>query len=418
MCSDPKEKDGKIFACRNCDECISNRRHQWEARAMMERHLHPHCLCLGLTYDDETEHNRDAAQFFQYLDVRRFFARIRETIASKNLDPRIRFVVAGEQGDRNGRVHWHMIIYSQVDLTQFGEIKRMLGGKKQVVTDRKLMISQHGRKPIRLNWSLWGHGFVTFQEPDQGGMHYVLSYCLADQFTEEKSKGTGRQAKAANFSTGLFRMSKRPPIGAAWLWQKFASLEEKGALLPELKFQIPGFHGYYVPSGSVREACLWSLRAINQRVKWATGQDAPQWSTLLASLQDFPSETEILLGPQQEDRDNVESVETVIAREQREQGYQATLRDHRRKCGHSLPCEECLSQTPQAALASLGVERYEEFRAILHRSLPGFAPVHTRQTDKAHFVGKSNRWCLLRGSKISRHAFPESDQTRLDRSNL
>lgn len=355
---------------------------------------------VHLTYDERNEHNRDAARMFQYIDVRRFLARLREAIKAEGLDPRIRFLCAGEQGDRTGRVHWHMIIYSQVDLTQIGEFKRLWNGKRVVTRNRAEMITRPGGRKIRLNWSLWDHGFTLLQEPDAGGMHYVLSYCLKDQFTEEKSHETKRQSKVENFATGLFRMSKRPAIGEAWLWQKWQSLEEKGAVLPKLQFKVPGLHGYYIPSGNFRKKCLWSLVALNKRHQWTHGADAPQWSSLLGSLQDLETDMEILLGPQQEPDPDHPDKHIHLA--QAEFNEARAAREFRRTCGKSRPCQTCLDAATVDDLALVGVERYYERQggafAILYRNVPG--------SEETHSIGTANPLCLKRSSQLARRAFP------------
>jgi hypothetical protein len=435
MCSRPITRDGNTFACRSCDDCIATRRHNWVARAMMEKTLHPHCLVLGMTYNDDTQDNRDAAAMFNYSDFRSFLHRLRaavryatekafvekrEKLAKENPEalegyPKnppfsvVRFLCAGEQGDRNGRCHWHAIIYSSVDLCSLGTVQRLKNGQRVTVTDRADMLTS-GNKKLRLNWSLWTHGYVTFQEPDQGGMNYVLSYCLKDQFTEQKSHETKRQAKVENFATGLFRMSKRPAIGEPWLWQKFQALEEKGAVLPSLNFKIEGFHGYYQPSGSFRDKVLWSLVALNQRIVWATGANAPQWPSLLSSLEDAPPNLEVLNGPSPEQIANSESFEHQLERTQREHAGNYARHQFARSCGNALPCEGCLGALPDHILQTLGVERHEEERAIFYRSLKGFASVESRQHE---FTGHSNQYCQKRGAVISRLAFPASDQTKL-----
>lgn len=409
MCSRPITTDGKTFACRSCDDCIANRRHNWVARAMMEKTLHPHCLVVAMTYDDSNEHNRDAAAMFQYADFRSFLHRLRAAV--RRADPKgiVRFLCAGEQGDRYGRCHWHAIIYSSVDLCCLGTVERLKKGKRVTVTDRAEMLTI-GSKKVRLNWSLWDHGYVTFQDPVQGSMTYVLSYCLKDQMTVQKSHETNRQSKAENFATGLFRMSKRPAIGEPWLWQKFEALEQKGSVLPSLNLKIQGFNGYYQPSGNFRQKVLWSLVALNQRIVWATGANAPQWPSLLSSLKDFPPDLEVLNGPSSEQLENFESFEQQLERTQREHAGFAARNHFAHTCGNALPCEGCLGALSDDILETLGVERYQDERAIFYRSKDGFDAVEKRQRQ---FTGHSNLYCQKRGSAISRNTFPASDQTRL-----
>lgn len=380
---------------------------------MAEKAMHKHCLVLGMTYDDSTQRNRDAAAMFQYADVRLFLANLRAAVRKAGGTSGVRFLCAGEQGDRYGRCHWHMILYTSVDPCTLGTVQRLKGGKRVTVTERTDMITV-GKKKLRLNWSLWPHGFVTFQEPDQGGMNYVLSYCLKDQFTEEKSHETKRQAKVENFATGLFRMSKRPAIGEGWLWQKFQTLEEKGACLPSLNLKVPGFHGYYQPSGSFRQKLLWSLVALNKRHVWTTGENLPQWSSLLSACNDNQSDLEVLNGPSPELELNYVSPESELAKRQREYTGHKARRQFARTCGNVLPCEACLDAASVASLAAVGVERFYErvggAFVISYRPASGFGPINERQREK---VGRSNPLCQKRGSSLSRHTFPASDRTDL-----
>lgn len=303
MCSDPptmtdpETGEVRTYACRRCNECIATRRHGWVARAMAEKAENSHAVCVTLTYADDTQERRDAAAMFAYADIKLFLGALRAAARREakrsnwNVVPSIRFLCAGEQGDRNGRCHWHMIIYSNFDLTRLGKFR--LRGK--LVSHRR-DIETVGKRKRRLNWTLWPHGFMTVQQPDQKAMSYVLSYCLKDQFTDEKSVGTMREAKSENFATGLFRMSKRPAIGESWLMRKLEGLESSGAVLPSLQLSIPDFGGYWHPNGLFREKLLWGLVALNQRALWATGANAPQWSSLLASCAENETDMEILNG--------------------------------------------------------------------------------------------------------------------------
>lgn len=417
MCDRPITHEGKTFACRSCDACIATRRAQWEARAMMEKELHPFTLCLGMTYDESSQANRDARQMFQYADFKAFMDRLRAAARYERRRlplaqrvklpvPYVRFILAGEQGDRRGACHWHAILYSNIDLTALGVVKRLVNGKRAVETVRENMMTV-GKRKRRLNWSMWPHGFVTFQEPDFGGMHYVLSYCIKDQFTAQRSKDTMREAKSENFATGLFRMSKFPPIGEPWLWQKWVQHEERGTCPTSLDFRIPGMECYYQPSGAFREKVLYSLVALKQRIVWATGGNPPQWPSLLASCAANQSDMEILNGPQKEA--DPETPEAGFAKKQRAHAGEHQRREHARQCGNALPCEACLSALSDETLGSLGVRREVEGGAIFYRAAEGHDAVEKRQRA---FLGKSNPYCQKRGSLTSSLVFPASDRTR------
>lgn len=375
---------------------------------MAEKATNSHALVLALTYSDETEIGRQGARMFCYADVRDFMKRLRSAAAYAakrerwNFKPEIRFLCAGEQGDRNGRCHWHMVIYSNFDLQRLGKFR--LRGK---LVSHRYELMTVGKRKRRLNWDLWPHGFMTMQEPDQGGMSYVLSYCLKDQFTAEKSVGTMRQSKAENFATGMFRMSKRPAIGERYLYQKLEEYLAKGACPPALELKIPEFHGYWQPNGSFREKLLWGLVALNQRLVWDTGRNAPQWTSLLASCKDNEKDWSILNGQIEIEKEEDFAAE-VLARGRVASG-EIERRALVRQCGNELPCRGCLLALEDDTLAAIGVRRtYDEDGAISHESADGFRSIRERQNTRGSGV---NPYCLKRGSKEIRLAFPATGKT-------
>lgn len=408
MCSRPITQDGNTFACRSCDECIAVRRSGWVARAMAEKATSKHAICVTLTYGEETQEQRDAAKMFAYVDVRKFIHRLTSAcrfMARKqrlNQMPRVRFICAGEQGDRNGRCHWHIIIYSDLDLTSVG--KFTLRGRE--ITDPAKMWTV-GKRKRRLHWSMWSNGsaplgYVTLQQPDEGAMHYVLSYCLKDQFTVEKSRDTGRMTTAENFATGLFKMSKKPPIGSEWLIAMLEELEKKHAVLPSVNLKVPEMGGYWYPGGLFREKLLWHLVALNQRAVWATGANAPQWSSLLASCADNEKDMGILQYVDEE-KEEYETLVSDLAAIQRQAAGQFRRNQIIRTCGRIRPCRSCLHNLSQGVLDTLGLQRVEpedggewEYR-------------ETVGGDAHHGPGAGiNPYCQKRGTRDARLAFPRS----------
>lgn len=381
---------------------------------MAEKTDHAHALCVALTYSEDTPEGRDAARMFEYSHVRAFIKRltsaVRYEVKTKklNVSSTVRFLCAGEQGDRYGRCHWHLIIYSSVDITRLGEVlgfpKHQVGPRKKVVLSERHDMLTVGKDERRLNWSLWPWGFSTFQEPDQGGMSYVLSYCLKDQFTGEKSHETMRQAKVENFATGLFRMSKRPAIGENFLIRKMEELDAKGAVLPALKLSIPDMGGYWVPGGLFREKLLWYLVALNQRIVWATGANAPQWASLLASCRDNEADLKVLHGETFEEPE--ESEEFLFAKRSRLFAREAVRADFAKRCGSAIACEWCLHHLEETALLERGIERYEnEAGEWEYRSASGYADIEVRRKARGDGI---NPDCLEKHSREARHAFPRT----------
>ena len=423
MCSEPinhtDRETGEVitFACRTCNQCIAARRSGWIDRGMAERACHTHSLCVTLTYNTECEENRDARSMFQYADVMAFLKRLRRAASYRakkekwNVVPYVRFICAGEQGERgDNHCHWHLVLYTNFDVRGIGEFKGIVGGAKRVVTypeDRKHMMSNRKDKR-RLDWSLWAvdkkpKGFVSLGEADLAGMHYVLSYCLKDQFASEKAEGTMREAKSEAFATGLFRMSKRPAIGEEYLVRKMEDLLAKGAVLPSLMIPVPDVDYKWWPTGSMREKALWHLSAINRRIRWATGADAPQWSSLLASVSENEKELEILDGQETEkNRIEREKTEGLVRRLENLRDAPSVALD--RRCGRQLPCPQCLARVPRQALRGLGVERVQaESGFFEYRSREGFESVETRQKAAGD---RLNPWCLGYERRAQERAHP------------
>jgi hypothetical protein len=403
MCSDPQTRkfgaQTVTFACRRCNACVAVRRAEYIGRGMMERATSPFTLVFALTYSDENIENRRAASFFNYSHVRAFVHRLNAAVRAAGASRGVRFMVAGEQGDRTNRCHWHIVLFSEIDLLTIGTFQRMWNGKKIFVTDRAKILSRIGgneRGKVRLNWSLWPHGFASVQEADQGGLSYALSYALKDQFTVQKSADTMRHDRAENFATGLFRMSKRPAIGYLWLDQKFDRLDAQNAVLPNLNITVPDMAGYYHPSGSTREFILRRLAAITWRVRAEYGSNPPQFATLMASLtkpderiQFYDKETHERAGQKLASDVSYFAQQAAIAAEK----YRFVTR-----CGADLPCSECFRAQPDLA-ARFGFEAYS-------RQGPDGVEVafinaqRKHSTQCARPTGSINPACALNGSRL------------------
>lgn len=339
MCSDPQTnpKTGDVFSCRRCNQCISRRRFDWVSRAMAEKDTSAQTLCVTLTYNAETQENRDGATMFRYKDIKDFFKRVRDAVFRKTGQAGlVRYLVAGEQGDRNGRCHWHCVIFSQVDLTTLGVISDPYTGELPAH-----FVTAGGEVAVRVHWSIWGRGFVTFQQPDEGGMHYALTYALKDQFAADKAKGTAREAKSEAFGTGMFRVSKSPPIGLPFIERLLGTLQAQGSVLPNTNLRVPDLRGYWRPTGLLRKHLLTGLREINEATLASTGRDCAQWSSLLSSCQTSDQDLEILHGKIEEE----ETVEDIVRRrvsQNADDGRQRYLSTIRRKCGSKAPCNACI----------------------------------------------------------------------------
>lgn len=242
-----------------------------------------HALVVALTYNEETEHSRRSARIFDYRDIQELMWSVRRQVKYHlKRAGVVSFIAAGEMGERLGRCHWHLCLFSEVDLLQLGKWSASFGP----VSDRREIITPPGAKPRRRVWSLWKHGYVTVQEPDYGGFRYALAYALKDQFNVRKAAGTAREARAEVFSAGHLMMSKQPMIGARWVDSYLAELAEGGIVPPNLQLSVNGLDRPYWPTGLLAERLLRGFALINAEHVARHGVNCAGWSTLLHECRD------------------------------------------------------------------------------------------------------------------------------------
>lgn len=337
MCSNKIEIDGNIVVCRKCNECLKARKNDWIARAVAESNTSKFTMAINLTYNSETQHNIDGSKVFQYGDVSAFLKNLRRQIKYwYKKDGEVRFLCCGENGSKKGRVHWHLIIFTNVDLTSLGKF-RCFKTKEKLGHNQNLL-------ERRLHWSLWKHGLVYLQQANQEGISYCLKYAFKDQFNVVKSQGTAREHKSEVYSSSYFRMSKSPPIGVPWLEQKLARLRAKRSVVTNLKLPVDGYSGYWWPKGNIRDQLIDGLREINEDTIKATGRPCPQWRTLVNSLVALEKDQERLEnGTEKEfDEDFKDGTfERQISLASRELEDMEGRRRIRQNCGGAYPCNKC-----------------------------------------------------------------------------
>lgn len=407
MCQAPLTKDGNTFSCNRCDDCVAARRVDWTARALAERQTRRHALVYCLTYGNDTQEQRDGAAMFRYADIQALLKRVRRAIHYKTgQTDAVRFICAGEQGSRNGRCHWHIILYSDYDLCSVGLYTDHTGA-----TLPPEGVSTTGRQVRRLRWSLWPYGMVTVQEPDEGGIAYALKYALKDQFSAAKSQGSMRFMRSEAYATGFFRMSKRPPIGWDYLGLKLQEWEGLGAVPPNLLLSIPDARLKWYPRGATRAMLLEGIREVNDRIRQKTGRPAPQWSSLLAHCKENESDLEILLNVQDDPED--ESEESILRKKADYQRDEYQRAKTARRCGSSVACSACLRAASSEQLHAAGIELREDEGGSVTFAYPGEAGEERLRHDQRDGKGNGvNALCGLAETNLVARVFPESTRLR------
>lgn len=349
MCTEPKTfiiNDREVLgSCRSCDECLGSRRNGWTAKAMAERAVRQFTMPIELTYRPNLDGTDPANSIvFHYPDIKAMLDRL-NTWAFRKWKVRgaVRFIVCGEKGSKRGRVHWHCVFFSDYDLRDLGEWHAFDAARQHAKYHGK-KIQGHPQYRKMVHWSAWDHGHVLVKEGSQDEVEYALKYAMKDQFATAKSEGHKRYAKSERYAASKFNMSKRPPIGRDFLIQKMARLRQKGAVLPSMQIDVPGYTGFWWPTRADRQYVLEELRAINDECRAKYGRDAPQWNTLISTLEEGSKDWEILTYDQETETYLAErAIKQLVANAENRKPLKQNW-----QCGSVRICKGCFNgQSPK-----------------------------------------------------------------------
>jgi hypothetical protein len=217
------------IACGQCVGCRLERSRQWAMRCMHEAQRWENNCFLTLTFDEDHLWRRENPGTVDVRDFQLFMKRLRKQEGS-NKDNPIRYYHCGEYGDKNGRPHYHAILFN------FDPPDKVLHSINQ--NGDRLYVSER----IRKAWPFGYHylGAVTFESAA-----YVARYCMkkvngdepfiksrrildegSDQWrsVDVVNPGAAEHYTWVNEETGELRdrapeyatMSRRPGIGAGF----------------------------------------------------------------------------------------------------------------------------------------------------------------------------------------------------------
>lgn len=365
MCHKPLIFNGYETACRECNECVATYKNTWVARCIAQKQTLPHALCFTLTYANVNGQPPLGARVFRYKDVSDMWKRIRRAGERKFGDDfELRYVVVGEIGSNTQRCHYHGVMFSNYPMEKLGKLSSLRGDG--------IVYKQ------RLNWSIWGLGFVEFQRADRKGMSYALKYILKSRMTAERSKATHREGKTEWLASSYLWCSKVPSIGETWLWRKVFDLVATGMCPPSLRLRVPAGGDWYVRGKLQMLLCLY-LREANMAYNKEHGRDLAGWKPLVASVSDELENLDtgevLKRNPWQwlingedieyekdklpdgplvydissfESRRQAEQLEREIFERQSNQFRVAYARKAVRKCGGIRPCNDCRASLSDA----------------------------------------------------------------------
>lgn len=168
--------------CGKCLECQINYSKQWAFRISNEASLYKENCFITLTYNED---NLPTASYLVKRDLQLFVKRLRDRVGYE----KVRYFACGEYGSKNGRPHYHIIVFNfkPKDIYFFGFDKK----------HNKLYRSD-------LIESLWKKGFSSIGDLTFDSALYTAKYMQKFNSIKDKPKP-------------FILQSRKPPIGVGYI---------------------------------------------------------------------------------------------------------------------------------------------------------------------------------------------------------
>lgn len=171
----PKDADitrSVIVPCGKCPECKKKWRTSLAQRVRYEltKYSYNEICFLTLTVDDEHLEEVFPNGSLNHSYFQKFMKRLRRKLEYHGFEGKIKYLVSGEYGEKNGRPHFHMIMfgYKPSDLKYFYKSKKGYNCYKSKFLE-----------------SVWKAGFVDVGDVNEHTAPYMVKYIT--KFSEIKS---------------------------------------------------------------------------------------------------------------------------------------------------------------------------------------------------------------------------------------
>lgn len=219
---DPKQGDGFLTVpCGRCMGCRIDKARHWTVRVAHETQLHDESVFVTLTYSDQ---NLPDPPSVSRRDCQLWIKRLRKELGS-NL---IRYFGCGEYGGRQGRPHYHFIIFGH----SFREDRYPWATSKSGLIEYRSPLLE----------KTWGHGHCTLSDitPSSGG--YVARYTTKKTATN-RDRINAQTGELYTVDPEFLLMSRRPGIGAGWFDRHSPDLFPNNfAVINGTKFPVPPYY--------------------------------------------------------------------------------------------------------------------------------------------------------------------------------
>lgn len=189
--------------CRHCWACLKNEQNDLIAKGVMEAQHSDWSVFLTLTFADDKLEHENQATVLDKSTLKRFNARMRKSF-------QMRYIAAGEYGERKGRAHYHTVLFGVGDPPDI---------------------------PINKNfdWDKWPHGHVWADQANEKTIRYVAKY-LTKKTVREDTGDLSLDDEAVTYS-------KRPPLGIEYAYELADQYARERVFPRTFSVNPPGLEG-------------------------------------------------------------------------------------------------------------------------------------------------------------------------------
>jgi len=211
--------------CYQCVECRLARSLSWAVRCMHEKMLHTESAFVTLTYDDD---HLPEDRSISVRDHQLFMKRMR-----KRFGKGIRFFMCGEYGEKNGRPHYHYLLFNR----DFPDRKYYKMAKNGV---DKLYTSEIAEE-------LWSNGLCVVGDVTLDSCAYVARY-IVDKVTGDRADGhytvVTSDGVVVSRVPEFTCQSRRPGIASEWYkrYGRHSHVSGDFAVMDGKRVRMPRFY--------------------------------------------------------------------------------------------------------------------------------------------------------------------------------
>nr|WEW54488.1 MAG: replication initiation protein [Microvirus Sku122] len=209
-----KKPNVKIIPCGKCVACKLTKSNEWKNRMLIESYCWKHTYFITLTYDNDHIKKKQGVSItgelknlptLNHEDMTKFIKRLRKHF-QYYYNEKIKYFYCSEYGPKTKRPHYHMILFTNVELliTNIGKTK---------------IQNDNGINDLILE--KWGLGNIGISKFESACAAYVARYTLKKINTEKQP-----WSKFDKLEKEKIYMSKRPAIGYQYINKNFENIKE------------------------------------------------------------------------------------------------------------------------------------------------------------------------------------------------